>query len=67
MEQYLRAFATYEQDNLVDLLALAEFAYNNSVHTTTRLTPFFANYGYYPEMHFKPPKYARFRSERAAD
>jgi hypothetical protein len=26
MEQYLRAFATYEQDNWVDLLPLAEFA-----------------------------------------
>ena len=40
MEQYLRAFATYEQDNWVDLLPLAEFAYNNSVNTTTGLTPF---------------------------
>jgi hypothetical protein len=25
------------------------------------------NYGYHPEMHFKPPKDASFRSERAAD
>jgi hypothetical protein len=67
MEQYLRAFATYEQGNWVDLLPSAEFTYNNSVHATTRLTPFFANNGYHPEMHFKPPKDARFRSERAAD
>jgi hypothetical protein len=27
MEQYLRAFATYEQDSWLDLLPLAEFAY----------------------------------------
>jgi hypothetical protein len=67
MEQYLRAFATYEQDNWVELLPVAEFAYNNSVHATTRLTPFFANYGYYSEMHFKLLKDARFRSERATD
>jgi hypothetical protein len=67
IEQYLRAFATYEQDNWVDLLPLAEYAYNTSVHATTRVTPFFANYGYHPEMHIKPPKEARFRSERAAD
>jgi hypothetical protein len=68
MEQYPRAFATYAQDNWVDLLPLAEFAYNNSVHVTTRLTPFFANYGYHPEMHFKPPlPDAWFRSEKAAD
>jgi hypothetical protein len=58
IEQYLRAFATYEQDNWVDLLPLAEFAYNNSVHVSTRLTPFFANYGYHPEMHLKLPNEA---------
>jgi hypothetical protein len=72
MEQYLRAFATYEQDNWVDLLPLAEFAYNNSVHVTTRLTPFYANYGYHPEMHFKLPNDvslpdAKFSSEKVAD
>jgi hypothetical protein len=69
MQQYLRAFATYEQDNWVDLLPLAEFAYNNSVHATPRLTPFFANYGYHPEMHIKLPKESllSFRSKKAAD
>jgi hypothetical protein len=38
------------------------------VHVTTILTPFLANYGYHPEMHFKLPlPDARFRSEKAAD
>jgi transposase InsO family protein len=32
MDQYLRALCNYEQDNWVELLPLAEFAYNNSVH-----------------------------------
>jgi hypothetical protein len=27
---------------------MAQFAYNNTVHLTTRETPFFANYGYNP-------------------
>jgi hypothetical protein len=69
LEQYFRAFATYEQDNWVDLLPLAEFAYNNSVDATTRLTPFFANYSYHPEMHFELPKESlpSFGSEKAAD
>jgi transposase InsO family protein len=40
MEQYLRAFSNYEQDNWVELLPLAEFAYNNSVHHSTQMTPF---------------------------
>ena len=31
MEQYLRAFANYEQSNWIELLPLAQFAYN-SVH-----------------------------------
>jgi hypothetical protein len=72
MEQYLRAFATYEQDNWLDLSPLAELpTYNNSVHVTTGLTPFFANHGYYPEMHIKLPKEAslpdpRFGSKRTA-
>lgn len=48
LEQYLRGYISYQQDNWVDFLSLAEFAYNNSISTTTKITPFFANYGYNP-------------------
>ena len=48
LEQYLRIFCNYQQDNWQQLLPLAEFAYNNSVHASTGQTPFFANYGYHP-------------------
>ncbi|XP_061485300.1 uncharacterized protein LOC133385725, partial [Rhineura floridana] len=48
VEQYLRCYTCFQQDNWVDLLPLAEFAYNNSVHASTRQTPFFASYGYHP-------------------
>jgi len=40
IEQYLRAFCNYEQDNQVELLPLAEFVYNNPVHASTMITPF---------------------------
>jgi len=30
------------------LLPIAEFCYNNTQTGTTRITPFFANYGYHP-------------------
>jgi len=40
MGQYLRAFCNYEQDNWVELLPLAEFAYNNVRHVSTRMPPF---------------------------
>ena len=44
LEQYLRCSLSYQQDDWVDLLPLAEFTYNNSLHASTRVTPFFANY-----------------------
>ena len=29
---------------------MAQFAFNNTVHTTTRETPFYINYGYHPSI-----------------
>ena len=48
LEQYLRAYVNYQQDNWTELLTLAEFAYNNSKQEMIKHTPFFANYGYHP-------------------
>jgi hypothetical protein len=67
MEQYLRAFSNYKQDNWVELLPQAEFAYNNSVHALTRMTPFWAMYHRNPEMQFKAPKASHLKSEIQAD
>ena len=38
----------YQQDDWAELLPLAQFAYNNTIHATTKEIPFFANYGYNP-------------------
>jgi hypothetical protein len=48
LEQYLRAYCSYQQDDWKSLLAVAEFCYNNTQSETTKVTPFFANYGYHP-------------------
>jgi hypothetical protein len=48
IKAYLRCFINHEMDEWVDLLPMAEFAYNNSVTSTTGLSPFYANYGYHP-------------------
>ncbi len=48
IEAYLRPFLNQEQDDWTDLLPLAEFAYNNSAASGTKLTPFYANYGWHP-------------------
>jgi len=50
LEQYLRIFCHHQQDDWHDLLPLAEFAYNNAKHSSTQVSPFYANYGYHPRM-----------------
>ena len=52
LEQYLRAYINYQQDNWNELLPLAEFAYNNGYQETIKMTPFYANYGINPEHQF---------------
>jgi RNase H-like domain found in reverse transcriptase/Reverse transcriptase (RNA-dependent DNA polymerase)/Integrase zinc binding domain/Chromo (CHRromatin Organisation MOdifier) domain len=48
VEQYLRIFINYRQDDWKEWLPMAEFSYNNSVHAATQQTPFFINYGQHP-------------------
>ena len=48
VEHYLRVFTSYNQDDWSTILGQASFAYNNTYHTATKLTPFFANFGYHP-------------------
>ena len=50
LEHYLRVYGTYLQDDWASKLVLAEFTYNNSVHSTTGISPFFAAYGTNPEI-----------------
>ena len=52
LEQYLRCFCSYDQDNWVDLLPFAEFAYNNSSHEAIGVSPFLAMYGWNPKADF---------------
>jgi len=50
LEQYLCIYCNYQQDNWLELLPLAEFAYNNAPSATTGVSPFFANKGYHPNL-----------------
>jgi len=56
MEQYLWASCNYEEEDWDELLPLAEFPCNNAIHTSTRMTPFWANYKYDPVMQLKAQK-----------
>jgi len=45
LEQYLQSFVDHRQKDWPEWLALAEFAINNKIHSTTKVSPFMANYG----------------------
>ena len=48
LEQYLRMYVNYQQDDWCKWLSLAEFAYNNSTHSSTKQSPFQTIYGRNP-------------------
>lgn len=58
LEQYLRLYCNYEQNDWAGLLPMAEFACNNAVNASTKASPFFANYGFHPSANFSPPRTA---------
>jgi len=58
LEQYLWIYCNYQQSNWSDLLPLAEFAYNNALNATTRVSPFFANKSYNPLLAIHPEREA---------
>jgi len=56
LEQYLRMFVDYHQTNWPEWLAIAKFSYNNNIQKSTKTSPFYANYGFNPQMGFKPQR-----------
>ncbi|KAG0159971.1 hypothetical protein PDIDSM_7498 [Penicillium digitatum] len=48
LEQYLRAYVSYLQDDWSEWLPLAEFTANSHYSESTRVSPFYANYGFTP-------------------
>jgi len=52
LEQYLRMYINHRQNNWSEWLAMTEFAFNNKVHTATKMLLFQANYGREPRMGF---------------
>ena len=53
LEQYLWVFVGERQDDWYTLLPLAEFSYNNHVHSSTQQTPFLLDTGQHPRMGFE--------------
>lgn len=59
IESYPRSYCNYEQNSWVSMLAMAEYAYHNLKHSSTKISTFYANCGFEPRTNWKP----RFRFE----
>jgi transposase InsO family protein len=59
LEQYLRCYVNYNQDNWNEYLTMAEFSYNNSAQVSINDSPFYALYGYHPNMDNDIPQLAK--------
>jgi len=60
LEQYLRMFIDRQQEQWPEWLGTAEFAYNNKIQTSTKVSPFKANSGQDPRMGFELRKKGKF-------
>jgi len=41
IESYLRSYCNFEQNDWASLLAMAEYAYNNCKHSSTKMSPIY--------------------------
>ena len=60
LEQYLQMFIDHRQEQWPEWLGMAEFAYNNKVHTGTKVLPFKANNRQDQRMEFKMRKKGKY-------
>ena len=66
IEQYLQHYISYEQDDWDKFLSMAQFAFNNAIHSTTKDTLFYINYGYNPSL-YREPRPCKSLSESAKE
>jgi len=62
LEQYLRVFIDYRQEQWLDWLRTAEFAYNNKIYVATKTSPFKANYGQDPRIGFEGRRKGKYKA-----
>ena len=60
LEQYLRIFIDHKQEQWPEWLGMAEFAYNNKAHSSTKTLLFKANYRQDPRMGFEGRKKGKY-------
>ena len=61
LEQYLRIFIDHRQEQWPDWLGIAEFIYNNKVHSSTKILLFKTDYGQDPRMGFEVKRKGKYK------
>jgi len=61
LEQYLRMFIDHRQKQWPEWLGTVEFAYNNKTHSSTKMSPFKANYRQDSRMGFEGKKKGKYQ------
>jgi len=61
LEQYMRVFIDYRQEQWLDWLETAEFVYNNKIYLAIKVLLFKANYSQDPRMGFKRRRKGRYK------
>jgi len=64
LEQYLRMFINHRQEQWPEWLGTAEFAYNNKTYSSTKTSPFKANYRQDSRMGFKGRKKGKYQGAK---
>ena len=59
IEQYFQLFISHRQHDWPEWVAIMEFSYNNKIHASIKVSPFFANYGFNPRMGVEPNRQAK--------
>ena len=61
LEQYLCTFTNHRQEQQLEWLGIAEFVYNNKIHSATKVLPFRANCRQDPRIEFKERRKGRYK------
>jgi len=61
LEQYLRIFTNYRQEQWPDWLEIAEFTYNNKAYSSIKTLLFKTNYGQDPRMEFETKRKGKYK------
>jgi len=64
LEQYLKMLINHRQEQWPEWLGTAECTYNNKVHSSTRTSPFKANYRQDPRMGFEGRKKGKYEEAK---